>query len=104
MGIWVVHPAAYATLSGSIDKGRMGSSFGIHTLSGNVGFALGAPVTAFLMLALGWRGTLALEGLVGIPVVLGILLQTSILRSEEHTSELQSPDHLVCRLLLEKKR
>src|SRR5258708_19272589 len=25
-------------------------------------------------------------------------------RSEEHTSELQSPDHLVCRLLLEKKK
>src|SRR5258708_18072181 len=27
-----------------------------------------------------------------------------ICRSEEHTSELQSPDHLVCRLLLEKKK
>src|SRR5258708_28579484 len=26
------------------------------------------------------------------------------LRSEQHTSELQSPDHLVCRLLLEKNR
>src|SRR5690348_17414854 len=26
-----------------------------------------------------------------------------VLRSEEHTSELQSPVHLVCRLLLEKK-
>src|SRR5207244_13277578 len=26
------------------------------------------------------------------------------LRSEEHTSELQSPDHLVCRLLLENKK
>src|SRR5207244_13471995 len=25
-------------------------------------------------------------------------------RSEEHTSELQSPDHLVCRLLLENKK
>src|SRR5258708_11385998 len=25
-------------------------------------------------------------------------------RSEEHTSKLQSPDHLVCRLLLEKKK
>src|SRR5258708_9317295 len=25
-------------------------------------------------------------------------------RSEEHTSELQSPDHLVCRLLLVKKK
>src|SRR5258708_11657415 len=32
-----------------------------------------------------------------IPAIAGIL------RSEEHTSELQSPDHLVCRLLLEKK-
>src|SRR5207244_7408644 len=29
-------------------------------------------------------------------------LTESIGRSEEHTSELQSPDHLVCRLLLEK--
>src|SRR5258708_23862551 len=29
---------------------------------------------------------------------------TFCLRSEEHTSELQSPDHLVCRLLLEKKK
>src|SRR6266487_5961856 len=28
----------------------------------------------------------------------------SVLRSEEHTSELQSPVHLVCRLLLEKKK
>src|SRR5207244_9809791 len=29
--------------------------------------------------------------------------QREAIRSEEHTSELQSPDHLVCRLLLEKK-
>src|SRR5438552_5394552 len=29
---------------------------------------------------------------------------TKDIRSEEHTSELQSPDHLVCRLLLEKKK
>src|SRR5258708_26651704 len=32
--------------------------------------------------------------------VVGLLVS----RSEEHTSELQSPDHLVCRLLLEKKK
>src|SRR5438552_4891836 len=30
------------------------------------------------------------------------LNRTLDVRSEEHTSELQSPDHLVCRLLLEK--
>src|SRR5207244_13016309 len=32
------------------------------------------------------------------------LVQVEGDRSEEHTSELQSPDHLVCRLLLEKKK
>src|SRR5690554_7769840 len=31
-------------------------------------------------------------------------LNLSLLRSEEHTSELQSRPHLVCRLLLEKKK
>src|SRR2546426_6731465 len=35
------------------------------------------------------------------PIVLGIDV---LLRSEEHTSELQSPCNLVCRLLLEKKK
>src|SRR5947208_10583212 len=29
---------------------------------------------------------------------------SQLMRSEEHTSELQSPDHLVCRLLLEKNK
>src|SRR5438876_2583336 len=33
-----------------------------------------------------------------------VLAQVLAVRSEEHTSELQSPVHLVCRLLLEKKK
>src|SRR5258708_28995006 len=33
-----------------------------------------------------------------------LLVRLDFSRSEEHTSELQSPDHLVCRLLLEKKK
>src|SRR5947208_14764243 len=37
-------------------------------------------------------------------VGLRLVVQRLIRRSEEHTSELQSPDHLVCRLLLEKKK
>src|SRR5260364_186119 len=32
------------------------------------------------------------------------MISMTPVRSEEHTSELQSPDHLVCRLLLEKKK
>src|SRR5690554_7211361 len=37
-------------------------------------------------------------------IILENLLQTAGSRSEEHTSELQSRPHLVCRLLLEKKK
>src|SRR6185436_20928630 len=36
--------------------------------------------------------------------VAGVGQWLPLARSEEHTSELQSPDHLVCRLLLEKKK
>src|SRR5438552_6251143 len=39
-----------------------------------------------------------------IYVVRGVFTTSLKKRSEEHTSELQSPDHLVCRLLLEKKK
>src|SRR3989442_6267303 len=40
-----------------------------------------------------------LRGLEGIN-----LIAADVVRSEEHTSELQSRPHLVCRLLLEKKK
>src|SRR5438552_11884117 len=43
----------------------------------------------------------AAEGYARATGKVGVCLVT---RSEEHTSELQSPDHLVCRLLLEKKK
>src|SRR5438552_12038257 len=48
----------------------------------------------------GWRTTEALGQ--SVDTVLTLISDTK--RSEEHTSELQSPDHLVCRLLLEKKK
>src|SRR5690625_6499986 len=42
--------------------------------------------------------------LVSIAVLVGAALNAALARSEEHTSELQSRGHLVCRLLLEKKK
>src|SRR5256885_5315324 len=39
-----------------------------------------------------------------LAVNVGTLVGHSAVRSEEHTSELQSPCNLVCRLLLEKKK
>src|SRR5256885_3632424 len=43
-------------------------------------------------------------GFVVTPVAIGVFQKPHDPRSEEHTSELQSPCNLVCRLLLEKKK
>jgi len=82
VGNSVIHPADYAILSGSVDKDRMGRSFALHTFSGNLGFSAGPPVAAFLMAFVGWRGALLTVGLLGIPVVLSILLQSRVLKDQ----------------------
>ena len=82
VGNSVIHPADYAILSGSVDKERMGRSFALHTFSGNLGFSAGPPEMALLMVAIGWRGSLILVGLLGVPVVASILLQSSILNDQ----------------------
>src|SRR5258708_29934314 len=75
----------------------------IYTLSLHDALPIFARVAA---LALGWHGAPPPHGPRALTRSLprkryfGI---TPSMRSEEHTSELQSPDHLVCRLLLEKK-
>src|SRR5256885_8200327 len=61
-----------------------------------------------LVLDLALAGQQPVQGGVGLLVVGGGYAQLkqayAALRSEEHTSELQSPCNLVCRLLLEKKK
>src|SRR3989454_8288019 len=54
-------------------------------------------VTTLLYVAIAWRGG-GFWAFMWVSVFLGLG------RSEEHTSELQSPCNLVCRLLLEKKK
>src|SRR5437762_10225894 len=89
LGNSVIHPADYAILSGSVDPSRIGRSFALHTFVGHVGFAAAPPVTAALMLAIGWRNTLLLVGLVGLPVVLSIIWQSRILI--DHRGARQKP-------------
>src|SRR5258708_27142366 len=55
-----------------------------------------------------YRHPETLRDLLWRPLLVHVKVENLVLqrikRSEEHTSELQSPDHLVCRLLLEKKK
>src|SRR5207244_10437027 len=66
-----------------------------------VGIALVVVAASWLILALNGGPNVSNPHLaISVGGGLGLIM----LRSEEHTSELQSPDHLVCRLLLEKKK
>src|SRR5438309_9004629 len=52
----------------------------------------------------GWRGRSSPWACPGLHTRVCTFFYTLAIRSEEHTSELQSQFHLVCRLLLEKKK
>jgi MFS family permease len=103
IGNSVIHPADYAILSGSVDKDRMGRSFALHTFSGNLGFSAAPPVTALLMAAIGWRETLLVLGLLGVPVVLSILLQSRILVDQARPEHRHASGSLSARDLLTSK-
>src|SRR3989442_8600049 len=98
-----VHGGGCALPTGALPPRRLGSHRGIPPLAGDA-------VRHLLSLAV-LVPTLVLAA--DIPpsrdpqtyLVLGMQRTTvNSLRSEEHTSELQSRPHLVCRLLLEKKK
>ena len=100
MGNSVFHPADYAILSGSVDKDRMGRAFALHTFSGNLGFAAAPPLMALLAITIGWRGSLIVVGLLGVPVAVLIVLQSGILkdqvRHEPTHAGPRSPDASFC--------
>jgi FSR family fosmidomycin resistance protein-like MFS transporter len=82
VGNSVIHPADYAILAGSVNKSFMGRAFALHTFTGNLGFALAPPVIALLLTLMDWRGALLTVGLLGVPVVLAILLQSRVLQDQ----------------------
>ncbi len=100
LGNSVIHPADYAILSGSVDRGRIGRSFALHTFVGYVGFTAAPPVTAALALLLGWRGALLLVGMLGIPVVLAIVWQSRILVEQKREAHARKPGFLADARLL----
>src|SRR5438552_12938609 len=73
--------------------------FPYTTLFRSLAFYRAAPQTARLL-----RGKASSVNFKSVDCLPCRSINFKQIRSEEHTSELQSPDHLVCRLLLEKKK
>src|SRR2546426_4520480 len=100
---FVVAPGAFATLGSRDQAGAVvGMALGRLHLLGLIAGVLFLVARAARSLFTG-RG-LALLASPAALAVLVMLLLTLVSQSEEHTSELQSPCNLVCRLLLEKKK
>ena len=78
----VYHPADYALLTASVERGRLGRAFSVHTFSGNVGWAV-APGTIIALSALwGWRTAFMALGLLGLLTALYMWSQRGLLRGE----------------------
>ncbi|MGH6912291.1 MAG: MFS transporter, partial [Geminicoccales bacterium] len=87
IGNSVFHPADYAILSASVDRGWLGRAFSIHTFTGNIGF-MAAPAGMIALTALlGWRGALSVAGLLAFAVLGAMLAWGHILHNDTRRAD-----------------
>src|SRR3712207_7628844 len=101
-----LYEPAFAVLAKWFERGR-GRALLLVTLAGGLASTIFLPLSAWLVGVQGWRGALlALAVLLALFTIVphALVLRRRPERSEEHTSELQSRQYLVCRLLLEKNQ
>ena len=93
IGNSVFHPADLAILTDKISRPRLGRAYGIHALSGNIGWAA-APVFIMTVVQFSdWRTALVLAGCVGFAVLLVLLLSsTELVESSRHAVSTQRPE------------
>jgi len=93
IGNSVFHPADLAILTDKISRPRLGRAYGIHALSGNIGWAA-APVFIMTVVQFSdWRTALVLAGCVGFAVLLVLLLSgTELVESARHAASTRRPE------------
>jgi MFS transporter, FSR family, fosmidomycin resistance protein len=87
IGNSVFHPADYAVLSASVDRSWLGRAFGIHTFSGFIGFMIAPGGMIALTALLGWRGAIAVAGLLAFAVLGAMLACGHLLRDEARKAD-----------------
>jgi MFS family permease len=69
LGNSVFHPADYSILNASVDPRRIGRGYSVHSISGNLGWAVAPSVVVGLTAHFGWRVALVTVGAIGLAVV-----------------------------------
>ena len=83
----VYHPADYAILTATVDRGRLGRAYGVHAFTGNLGFAI-APVFMVTVSELWhWRAAFVAIGAIGLLVAVVLLLYGDLLRQDRRRGD-----------------
>ncbi len=87
LGNSVFHPADYAILSASIEKGRVGRAFSLHSFGGTTGFAA-TPLVMFGLASLwDWQTALLIAGLVGIAIAVLMIAVRGMIQDGQERGE-----------------
>jgi FSR family fosmidomycin resistance protein-like MFS transporter len=79
LGNSVFHPADYSILNSSVDPRRIGRGYSVHSISGNLGWAV-APTVVFALTAhFGWRTALVTVGGLGLAMAAVLASQGAVL-------------------------
>jgi MFS family permease len=82
IGNCVFHPADYTLLSASVRSTHLGRAYGVHTLGGNLGWAIAPVFMLSLAGLLGWRAALVSAATLGAMVWLSLWSMRACLRDE----------------------
>jgi MFS family permease len=78
----VYHPAGYAILSASVERGRIGRAFSVHTFAGFAGNAAAPLVVVWIATLWSWQAALVATGLMGLAVAAGLFANAELLDNE----------------------
>ena len=91
LGNCVFHPSDFTILNANVHQRRLGKAYGIHTLGGNLGWALAPTYMLTLAHAFGWRWALVGAAALGAVVWLLLWRNRNSLREEEAAATAVAP-------------
>ena len=100
LGNSVFHPADYSILNASVDPRRIGRGYSVHSISGNLGWAVAPIVVVGLTAHFGWRVALVTVGAAGLAVVAVLATQLRAFAGGRPAERARSTTGYGVRLLL----
>lgn len=89
LGNSVFHPADYSIFNASVSPSRLGRAYGVHSICGNLGWAVAPAVGVTLSSTIGWRLALVTVGVFGIAAAVALSTQGEALADRRETAGLR---------------